>query len=290
MANLFEVIRFYQRDGIDHKQLQHFTQLLRSASLPHRLAEEKGDLVLWVYQQDHVALCEELYKRFLTGELDALEAAASNVSWVAPSAWSWRQLLGCPVTVLICLMSMAGFALLQLQWWPIISLLSFQGLSVEDGFLIVNQKYQVWQLLKQGEVWRLFTPIFLHFGFLHIIFNLVLFVFFARQIEQKEGSFNLLSHILILALISNLAQFWFSADQLFGGLSGVVYGVMAYCWLINILRKQMFFVVPQGLMVASIIMIALSLLGMFSLFGMSIANWAHILGLLTGLLLAVWKK
>ena len=115
-------------------------------------------------------------------------------------------------------------------------------------------------------------------------------MFFARQIEQRQGGLNLLSHVLILALLSNLAQFWLSPEQLFGGLSGVVYGIMGYCWFINALRKEMFFLVPQGLMLASIIMILLSLSGMFSLFGMSIANWAHIAGLLSGLLLAYWKK
>ncbi|NRB41600.1 MAG: rhomboid family intramembrane serine protease [Pseudomonadales bacterium] len=289
MAELYEAMRFPQQSGRLDRSMRQFSQLLKATSLPHRVAEDKGELVLWVYHQEHIAVCDDLYRRFVAGEFDRLDeeiaAAALN-----KSHFQWRHLFATPITLLICMLSMLGFALVYLELWPLISMLSFQGLGLQDGNLIVNQKYQVWQLLKQGQVWRLFTPMFLHFNAMHIAFNLVLFVFFARQIEKKEGAFNLLSDILIIALISNLGQFWFSSGQLFGGLSGVVYGLMAYCWLLNILRKQLVYQVPQGLMLVSIAMMALSFFGLFSLFGMAIANWAHLLGLVAGLGLAMIRK
>ena len=291
MSDWYEAIRFSQLDAKQDHSLQAFTQLLRAAALPHRVAEEQGELVLWVDSLESVEHCQNLYQRFQSGELEDVIRQVDEVVKQQPrSQWRWQQLLNWPVTLIFSIGCLLGFAIVHFAQWQIVSLLSFQGLHLQDNVWLINDKLQAWELLKQGQVWRLFTPMFLHFGLIHIAFNSVLFVFFAKQIETKEGGLFLFSHVMLLALLSNLGQFWFSNGQLFGGMSGVVYGLMGYCWLLNILRKTNFYNVPQGLMVVSVVMIGLSLIGVFSLFGMSIANWAHILGLLAGLGLALVRK
>src|SRR5262249_15614469 len=100
-----------------------------------------------------------------------------------------------------------------------------------------------------GEVWRLVTPILLHFkmesdptGLMHLVFNLMLFFPLAGQVESLRGTRRLLWLLLVLALVSNLAQYYLGGTVIeptyplivlggswnFGGLSGVVYGLFGY--------------------------------------------------------------
>src|SRR5262249_23319325 len=60
--------------------------------------------------------------------------------------------------------------------------------------------------VRKGEVWRLLTPIFLHFGIMPLVFNLLVLWDFGGQIEDRRGSrfFGLL--VLVLAILSNAGQ------------------------------------------------------------------------------------
>lgn len=69
----------------------------------------------------------------------------------------------------------------------------------------------------------------------------------------------------------------------FGGLSGVVYALMGYCWLRGELDPDSGVYLERGLIVFSILWLVV---GYYGLFGMSIANMAHFTGLLTGLAMA----
>ena len=59
-----------------------------------------------------------------------------------------------------------------------------------------------------GDFWRLITPIFLHFGIVHFIFNSLWLSMLGSRIERLSGSIHLILLVLISGLVSNLAQFW----------------------------------------------------------------------------------
>jgi GlpG protein len=72
---------------------------------------------------------------------------------------------------------------------------------------------------------------------------------------------------------------------LFGGLSGVIFGLMGYTWLWDRLNTEQRFGMPTSLMTFMMIWLVLGVSGLTERLGFgSIANTAHLVGLLSGLL------
>lgn len=132
--------------------------------------------------------------------------------------------------------------------------------------------------IANGEVWRFFTPIFLHFNYLHIIFNMFWLHDLGSQIERRKGAKFFITFLLLISLISNLFQFVFSGPA-FGGMSGVVYGLFGYVWVKNRLDPADGFRLDPTV---AMIMFGFFLLCFTGIFG-GIANWAHAGGLAVGL-------
>lgn len=130
--------------------------------------------------------------------------------------------------------------------------------------------------------WRFITPAFLHFSMLHIIFNLLWWWQLAGLIERHQGKQRLLLLFLFSAIASNLAQF-FLVGPYFGGLSGVVYGLVGYCWLVGLLDKKSQVNLPNTMFV---FLLGWLVLGFVDLLPANVANYAHLVGLLAGLILA----
>ncbi|MGD9873335.1 MAG: rhomboid family intramembrane serine protease [Kiritimatiellia bacterium] len=84
--------------------------------------------------------------------------------------------------------------------------------------------------IRHGQLWRLITPIFLHFGIWHIFFNMMWLRDLGGMIERIKGPWFLGILIAVIAALSNLGQFYVSGP-LFGGMSGVVYGMLGYVWM-----------------------------------------------------------
>ncbi|BBB67788.1 hypothetical protein UNDYM_3535 [Undibacterium sp. YM2] len=132
-----------------------------------------------------------------------------------------------------------------------------------------------------GQVWRLLTPAFIHFGLMHLIFNLLWVWDLGIVIENRKGPRFYLGFFLVAAVISNIAQYLLTDNPYFGGMSGVIYGLFSYVWIRGrydaafngIMRKA-----TVNMMLAWFVLCWTGLLG-------PIANWAHTMGLLVG---AAW--
>jgi GlpG protein len=85
--------------------------------------------------------------------------------------------------------------------------------------------------IRQGQIWRLFTPMFVHFGPLHILFNMLWLRDLGSMIEGRQSTFHLVLLTLVIAAASNFAELYWGGVAFFGGMSGVVYGLLGYVWI-----------------------------------------------------------
>nr|WP_297348710.1 rhomboid family intramembrane serine protease GlpG [uncultured Glaciecola sp.] len=159
-------------------------------------------------------------------------------------------------------------------------------LSYLGAFNVIYQSLTIRsadELLQTQQWWRLFTPAFLHFSVMHIIFNLIWWWVLGSQLERTFGSMALAVIFAIAAISSNVAQLIVSGPN-FGGLSGVVYALFGYVWWIGLLRPQWGLGLPNNLVYFLLGWLAL---GYFDVLWVNMANEAHLFGLISGCLMAL---
>lgn len=141
--------------------------------------------------------------------------------------------------------------------------------------------------VREGQVWRLLTPIFLHFGPLHLFFNLSWVYHLGCLIEARCGVRTLARLVLIVGLGSNLAQYVIHGPN-FGGMSGVVYGLIGYAWIRGKLNPASGIGLDQRSLIFSLVWLVACFTGVLG----AVANYAHLGGLVLGMALgalAAWQ-
>ncbi|MDY0006680.1 MAG: rhomboid family intramembrane serine protease [Spongiibacteraceae bacterium] len=264
-------------DAPQDENLLEFSRLLWQQRIPHRLVESGDRQVLWVGQVAHVAQATDLYRRWQRGETPALQRARPAPP-ASPDRWL-LAVLRAPVTALLLLLSVAGFLLVELDpgmhWVKLFTFFEFERIG--DHWVFV---------LPQGEYWRMFTPVFLHFSLLHITFNMLWWWDLGRRIEVAQGSVHLGGIVLSIGMGSNIVQFMFSGASVFGGMSGVIYGLLGYCWIWSRMTGDQRMAVPGPVMAIMLGWLLLCMAGFAALLGAgAVANAAHVGGLMMGLLL-----
>jgi GlpG protein len=138
------------------------------------------------------------------------------------------------------------------------------------------------ETITTGQVWRLVTPIFLHFGILHLAFNMLVLFDLASLIETRRGSLFLLMLVLVTAVGSNLAEYYLPnpmhPDPRFGGISGVNYALFGYAWIKG--KYQPYLGIGVAPQTVTIMLFWLVLC--FTPLMPNIANMAHVAGLIGG--------
>ena len=193
-----------------------------------------------------------------------------------------------PATMVLIILSVIGFLLIYLEApVELISTLTFSDFRFSRGEVVF--------LPQNGEYWRLLTPIFLHFSWLHITFNSLWLWELGGLLEKRMGTAVLLPLVIVSGAASNIAQYVFGGPSLFGGMSGVVYALLGFCWVYNLLVPQRSLPVPKPIIYVMLAWLVFCFVAPTELLGLgSIANAAHAAGLLfgcgCGLLTGLWYR
>lgn len=143
--------------------------------------------------------------------------------------------------------------------------------------------------LRQGQLWRIVTPAFLHGSVMHLVMNMWTLWVIGSPIERRYGTAWYGILILILAIPStvsgSIAPLAWDGSPFGLGFSGVLFGFIGYMWV----RAQHepasgFYMPPSTLIFVGIFLV----FGLTRLdeqfFGAKFDNWAHGVGLVSGVL------
>lgn len=134
--------------------------------------------------------------------------------------------------------------------------------------------------IRQGQVWRLITPIFMHGDIWHLVMNVYWLYYLGSQIEHFEGTWKLGLLTLVAAIIPNVAQAVSQGPE-FLGISGVDTALFGYVWI-----KSKY--APGSRLFISNLTIVIFIVFLFYCLrpGSNIANQAHFVGLGVGVIMA----
>lgn len=259
------------------EDLAEFTAFLWQHEVAHRVVEEGERQRLYVSPEFNPQHVQKLYAYWRGGgDLDQVEIKAHGQSL---STVRWTRI---PVTL-----SLIGLSALLSLLIGFGSNLDQMSLFSFTPFEVIGQQAR-WQglgvMLSSGELWRLITPIFMHFSVLHILFNLLWVWIVGTRVEPEQGSLVLLGLVVFSGVVSNLAQFLISGPM-FGGMSGVVFALLGYAWLWDKQTLLPRIGLPPALMGFMLFWLVLGYTGVLEGVGFgAIANTAHLVGLLAGLL------
>jgi GlpG protein len=264
-----------------------FSAYLWQQHLRHRVFEEQGRQVLEVATETDAEKVRADYAAWRDGRLTLQRLPRPSK---ARRAW-WPVVRRYPVVTLLI-----GAALLCLPaTWPLESgalgpmlpWLTIVPVEGREGDLHYGTLREV---MAQLQVWRFVTPIFIHFGIVHFAFNAAVVVEFGRRIERGAGSWVLLLLVLLIAVVSDVAQFVVTQAPLFGGLSGVAYGLFAYVATRGRLDRAPVWQVNPSFSIGVVVILVLMTTGVTEAFGLYIANTVHWVGLGLGVLAALlWR-
>lgn len=146
--------------------------------------------------------------------------------------------------------------------------------------------------IRKGEVWRLITPAFVHYGVMHIAMNMWVFWTLGRLIERRYGTVWLGFLIFVIAIPSSASgslvpEAW-QGSPYGAGFSGVIFGLFGYLWMKSTFDPNAGFRIPMASVVLIIAYFLVGVTGFFEAqFNIRLDNWAHGVGLACGMLIGL---
>ncbi|MEW6301992.1 MAG: rhomboid family intramembrane serine protease [Verrucomicrobiota bacterium] len=273
----------------DETQARIFGDYLYVQGIDNEIDRENVNaFAVWIHSDDDLARAEEMLVRFRENpnhpDYRAGEAArekrlrAQEENEAAQKrTFNRDQIIRtgiAPLTMSLMIVSVGMFVVLYFKLEQYQKFVEAFFISLRDGRDLPE--------VRNGEVWRLVTPIFLHFGVLHILFNMLWLKDLGTILERRHSTLALGVLVLTIGVISNLAQYWFKGPA-FGGMSGVVYGLFGYLWLRGRVDPNWTLHLHNSTVAMMLIWLLVCLTGAVG----NIANHAHFVGFGVGCLWAV---
>ncbi|HLP38378.1 rhomboid family intramembrane serine protease [Lacibacter sp.] len=160
-------------------------------------------------------------------------------------------------------------------------IMGLQGAGIFEANGLVHLRWgsNYGPLTASGDWWRLFTAIFLHFGILHLAFNMYALFSIAAYLEPMLGKLRYITAYLCCGILASLASLWWHTDSVnSAGASGAaygMYGVFLALLTTNIIAKKARKPLLQSIVIFVLFNLAYGLKG-------GIDSAAHIGGLVSG--------
>ena len=185
-----------------------------------------------------------------------------------------REFKKYPVTMLILVLTTLIFLAMQLTY----------GSYAENSIAGIQFGGMYGELVKASpiQLWRLVTPVFVHFGWEHFLINMLTVYFLGQMAETIWGSRRFLLLYVLSGIMGNAVTLFFTPNVVAAGASTSIFGLFAAVILVgyyghNVQLKQL------GRSYQALIAINL----IFNLFTPGISLAGHLGGLLGGALMAV---
>ncbi|CAH8229258.1 rhomboid family intramembrane serine protease GlpG [Vibrio aestuarianus] len=239
------------------------------------MPEGSGQFVLWLLDDQYQVETEAELTQFLqnpnnkkyqAASWDVAETRNNHFQYRSPSMLAMVKAKAGPLTLGVMSVCLVIFTLQQFG-------LANEVFSALHFPAVTGQQWQIW---------RWFSHALLHFSVLHIVFNLLWWWQLGGDIEKKLGSFKLGQLFLLSAALSGAAQYWVEGAN-FGGLSGVVYALVGYLWMLGWRAPNVGLQMPKPLIGFMLVWLVLGFVQPF----MAIANSAHLAGLIAGVALGL---
>ena len=274
----------------NRSQARTFSDYLHVRGIENEIgSDDDGRWEVWVFSEDQVETAKELLARYLENPGGAEYQQASREA----RARAAREKKSRPRGEIIHVRRQwdlgryerAGYLTLTLIVLCVVlafaSGLGARRDSLHRFFITDFQEvgnHIVWRPglpeIRQGQVWRLFTPMLIHFGFLHLLFNMLWLRDLGSMIERRQSVWLLAAQVLVISAASNLAQYA-DGGPAFGGMSGVVYGLLGYVWIRGKFDPGSGLYLNKTTVMMMIVWFVLCMTGAMG----NIANTAHAVGL-----------
>lgn len=322
----------------DEKQLDTFVAFLLTKGIPAHVERDSQEPKIWIRNEDDVGAAQQLLARFASNPHDAefthaveqaneilrVEAKKRSDARKLVQSFSPPTRLGptyrAPLTVALTTLCVVLWffqtftttsgparredSTIHMLRTPLFKALTFTAIPPEHLIQFENRSEDDIQVrlynVMRGEIWRLVTPIFIHFGVAHLVFNLLALYQLGRVLEHRYGTLFLAVSVVAIAVISNSLQAATPSSiggspiavldrwglSLFGGISGVVFGLLGIAWMKSRFDWSAGFFVPRSTIIWAIAWFALGLSPWDKeLLGANMANWAHGAGLVAGVII-----
>ena len=267
--------------GIDIDLLS-YSQFLKQQGLRHRIVEESGMQAIYVESSIEVQFIQQSLEKFINGkEIEQSERARPSGSAISIKRIIYSILtafIQSPITMILIVICLTVAAISSLgaaasrvdfMFYPLIDSSSLSALIGDINSL--------------GVAFGTLAPMFLHFGELHLVFNLLWLWYFGKQLESLQPAGMFIALVVLTSFVSNTTQYMAIEYNNFGGMSGVVYGLLGYTWIIHSLMPRSYLLINTNMF----IFFVLALVLMEVVASSWIATAAHVGGLVSGVAIGI---
>ena len=276
----------------DGKQGKTFGDFLIAKGIPNEIeAEADGSSMIWIIDEGHLAAAQAWLDKFRADPngaefRDATALAAKTRKSEAEELAKYQRRIRSRKSLFVKFggygVGILTYALIGICLVVAIFTRLGENRELVDKFFISNPDPTAAGFLpdvfQHGEFWRLLTPVFLHFGVLHLLFNMMWLYQLGCMIEARQSPLRLLWLVVVTGIFSNVAQYVIGGPQ-FGGMSGVVYALAGYVWMRGKHDRASGLFLNQQ----SVTILLVWLVVCFTGYVGPVANYAHLGGLVSGM-------